>query len=288
MKKSYLQFLMTIFIIYLTSCSNSQTIQSIKSQSVYDRVMQSGKIRAAYGVYDPGCIKNPNTGKLSGIGVDALETVAKRLGLKVEYTEEVPWGTMMEGLETNRYDMVVTPVWTSSNRARLADFSKPLYFSFVFAYVRPNDNRFKNHDLSQVNSNQFKIATLDGATAQVIANEDFPKAKQLSLPQYNDLSQLLLGVSSGKADLTFAEPPELVHFLKHNPGTLQVLPTKPVRVFPNCWIIKHGQLEFKNMIDTVLDEIINDGTIKKLLDKYDPAPNCHYEVAPPYQTRTGF
>ena len=286
MNKKTVQSILVLFIasFYLYGCSSLVVKQNDRSISVYDRVMQSGKIRCAYGIYEPGCMKDPNTGKLSGIGVEAFEIIAKKLGLKVEWTEEIAWGTMIEGLQRERYDIVVTPVWTNASRARLADFSKPLYFSFLYAYIKPGNKQFKNHSLDQINSDQFKIATLDGATAQLIANEEFPQAKQVSFPQYDDLSQLLMTVASGKADVTFAEPVQVGRFLKHNPGTLQELDkNQPVRVFSNCWIFKRGQLEFKSMVDTVLDELINDGTLEKLIRKYEPAPNSLYRVALPYR-----
>src|SRR5438270_6559114 len=75
--------------------------------SLYDHVVSSGKLRCGYVIYNPGCIKDPNTGKLSGIGVEAMEIVAKKLGLRLEWTEEVGWGTMIEGLQSGRYDIVV-------------------------------------------------------------------------------------------------------------------------------------------------------------------------------------
>src|SRR5271163_434927 len=97
--------------VCLAGCSPTSIAPSSRSESVYDRVIRSGKIRCGYTVDPPGCLKDPNSGKLSGIGIDTLETVGKHLGLTVEWTEEVDWGTMIEGLETGRYDMIATPIW---------------------------------------------------------------------------------------------------------------------------------------------------------------------------------
>jgi len=186
--------------VVISSCSSppGAAQRTSAEQSVYDRIIKAGLIRCGYVVGAPGCIKDPNTGKLSGIGIDALELAAKNLGLKVQYVEEVGWGTMTEGLQTNRYDMVASVSWNNSNRARVADFSKPLYFSPVLAYARKGDHRFDGK-LADLNSSKYAIATMDGETANVIANEDFPLARHVSLPQLSDLSQMLLTVSSGKA-----------------------------------------------------------------------------------------
>jgi len=267
-------------------CTNTPIQRVDNVSSVYDRVMRSGTIRCGYAVYNPGCLKDPTTGKMSGIGVDTLNLVAKNLGLQVEWTEEVGWGTMIEGLQTNRYDMIVTPVWATSDRARVVDFSKPLFYSPVFAYVKSGNKTFTANNMQSLNSPKYSIATIDGATAEIIAQEDFPLVKRVSLPQLTEFGQLLLTVSSGKADVTFTEPADAAAFMKNNPSTIEKI-GRPVRVFPNCWIFRRGQREFKDMIDTALEQLINSGAEDKIIRKYEPAPNALYRDAIPYQPAAG-
>lgn len=275
--------LLVVSAIAVQSCSSSTVQTRAKSESLYDRVMSSGVIKCGYVVYFPGCNKDPNTGKLSGIGIDTLEQVAKNLGLKVEFTEEVGWGTMLEGLQTNRYDMIATPIWTNSNRARLVDFSDPLYYSPIKVWVKAGDKRFTEANLSSLNNAKFVIATVDGETAEVIASEDFPQAKRLSLPQLSGVEQVLLNVSTGKADASFEEPAVAEAFLEHNKGAIEsVKMERPIRVFPNCWMFKRGQMEFKDMIDTALAQLINSGAVEKTISKYEKHKGTLYRVALPY------
>lgn len=269
-------------LLFLCGCASSSVQRVDSKNSLYDRVMRSGIIRCAYCIYNPGCLKDPQTGKLSGIGVDTLELAAKNLGLKVEYAEEVGWGTMIEGLETNRYDIVVTPVWATSDRARVVDFSKALFFSPVFAYKRAGNTGIAVDNSSALNSEGLTIATIDGATAEIIANEDFPRVKRVSLPQSSDFGQLLLTVSSGKADLTFTEPADAAVFMRNNPHSVERI-GGPVRVFANCYIFKRGQMEFKNMLDTALDQLSNSGAADRIISKYEPQPNLLYRAACPYR-----
>lgn len=274
--------------VLLQSCGGNakSAVTSVQSASVYDRVIASGKIRCGYGIYQPGCMKDPNTGKMYGIGVEALEIIAKKLGLEIEWVEEVGWGTMMEGLRTDRYDIIATPVWTQANRAKVASFSRPLYYSPVLAYVKYGDKRFADGDLSRLNAPQFQIESIDGATAEQIAREDFPKARLMSLPQTTDFGQLLLNISTGKADVTFTEPLDAIGFMKQNPHSIELVPTPaPVRVFPNCWMFKRDQTAFKEMIDTVLEQVINSGAMDRLIAKYEPAPHTVYPVSPQYLKR---
>ncbi len=284
LKLAFAGALILLSSMSLQSCSTSGVTSAKKVESLYDRVMGKGTIRCGYVIYNPGCLKDPNTGKLSGIGIDTIEQVAKNLGLKVEWTEEVGWGTMLEGLETNRYDMIATPIWTNSNRARLVDFSEPLYYSPINVWVKAGDKRFTEVTLSSLNSPKYTIATVDGETAEVIANEDFPLAKKLSLTQLSGVEQVLLNVSSGKADASFEEPAVAKAFLDHNKGAIeQVKMARPIRVFPNCWMFKRGEMEFKNMLDTALAQLINSGAVEKIISKYEKHKGTLYRVALPYQ-----
>ncbi len=284
-KKQFTWLLMVLLTLpLLGACSNAATgVSRNGEQSIYDRVVKSGKIRCGYLVYPPGCMKDPNSGKLSGIGIDTIELVAKKLGLAVEWTEEVGWGTMLEGFNTGRYDLIPTPVWTNANRAKVINFSKPLFYSPVYVFCRKDDVRFKNR-WELINSPKVKIATIDGGTVEVIAQNDFPKAKHLSMPELTDIAQLLLSVSTGKADVTFAESTVADRFIKNNPGTVESInPDKPIRIFASSWMLKRGEFEFKAMLDTVLDEVINSGAMDKIIVKYERAPNEVFRVALPYQ-----
>jgi len=267
---------------YAISSSSSGTATPAE-KSTAEKVIASGIIRCGYVPYPPGLIKDPTTGQISGMFPEILEEAAKNLGLKVEWTEEVGWGTMVEGLKTNRYDMVCQPVWPLAGRAKVADFSEPIYYSAVEAYVRADDSRLDGN-LAALNNSQFRIATTDGELAEVIAQKDYPNAKRVGLPQLTDFSQLLLTVIDGKADAAFMEPHFAFEFMKKNPGKLKAAsPGNPVRLSPNVWMIKQEDTVFRRMIDTSLSELQNNGFVEQVLRKHEPFPGAFYRNARPFQ-----
>lgn len=266
----------------LSACNSSSLVQSVKKESLYARVLRTGKIRCAYGIYPPWVIKDPNSGKFSGIGVEVLDLAAKKLGLKVEIAEEVGWGTVLEGIDAGRYDTMICPLWTNPSRAKRAAFSRAVFYTPIFVYARIGDDRFDEH-LEKINSNQVIISTVDGETAEVTANEEFPKAKRFSMPQMTDITQNFLNVSTGKADIAMCDADFASRYMKNNPNSIKRVGDKPIRIFPNCYMFKRGEFEFKSMLDTVLDEIINSGELQKIADKYAPGPNSVWLVSLPYR-----
>jgi len=255
-------------------------------ESAYQRVLRTGVIRCGYVIYPPGMQRDANTGKLSGVFVDAMNTAASNMGLRAEWTEEVGWGSMIEGLRANRYDMICSPVWANSTRGKLADFSVPLFYSGIGAYVRSDDHRF-DADLTRLNAQAVTIATVDGEMSSIIAHQDFGKAHLDSFPQLADVSQLLLEVTSKKADVTFVEPFIADLFLKTHPGTLRNLAADhPLRIFPNTMMFGKDEPALRSMMDTALLELINAGAVDKFLRQYAPSAGAFYPLAFPYRRGT--
>lgn len=271
-----------VVIVSLISVKMFVPKSSKKSDDLAQKVLASKEIRAGYVVYPPQLIKDPNTGELSGIFYDALETAAKNLGLEVNWVEEVGWGTMIEGLNAGRYDIVGSPAWPSSVRATQADFTIPLTYSVIALATRANDTRFDN-SLDAINSSNVKVSIIDGEIAQQIVKEQFPNIGIVSLPQLADKSQSLLDLVTGKADVSFVEPLEIDRFLKNNPGTIKnARPNDPVRIYGNVMIVPQGQESFKAMINVALQEELNSGYIDSLVQKYQTSPNSYYPVSKPF------
>ncbi len=276
--------LMLVTALLLASCTMKTNSSSPATQntSVYQRVLQSGTIRCGYPIFPPYTMKDPNTGKLSGIFVDILEEAGKNLGLKINWSEEVGWGTIIEGLETNRYDLVPTGVWPNANRGKHCSFSTPLFYNGLEVYVRTNENRFTNK-LQKINSSLVTIATIDGCHVLDIAKNRFPKARRLAHPDMCDYGLILLDVATGKADVTFSDPSRAAIFLKNNPGTIKSITSKPFEIEANTMMFKIGEPAFKSMLDTALTELINNGYVDQVLNKYEPKRGVYYRLAYPYR-----
>ncbi len=240
-----------------------------KSQSVADKVIDSGEIRIGYIVYPPLLIKDQTTGKLSGISYDLVEAAAAKLNLKTNWVEEVGWGSAIEGLKTKRYDILGTQMWPNSARAREAVFSIAPMNSVIYPYARAGDNRFS--DLSKLNSDQYTISVVDGEMATFIAAQDYPKAKLSTLSQLSSFAEVYLNIINNKADVAFEEPSTANDFLKTNPGKIMRVGNTPVRTFGNSFAFARGQESMVSMWNVAISELITDGTVSRTLEKYNVA-----------------
>lgn len=279
--------------LFVSSCSydgsGPESTTAREQISVYQRIINSGKIRVGYVPVPIAFDVDPTSGKVSGIFVDTLNEMTKNMGLKVEYVEEVGWGTMIAGMQTGRYDMIASPVWPNSHRAKQATFSKPVYFSAVGIWVRHDEKRFTpDAGWASLNDPAIRIGAIDGATAETIALTQFPRATLRTYPELAAESQLFLDVQTSKIDVFFEEPAKGSVYVKNNPGQVKnIAASKPVKVFSNVFMMPGGEYRLKEMIDTALEAVQNNGVVDRIIQKYEPVPNSYYRVALPYQTESG-
>ncbi len=273
-----------VALLFMVSCRDGgpQAGATPAKRSTYERVLASGVIKAGYMPYPPGCIKDPNSGRLSGIHVEVLEKAAKAMGFRVEWVEASGWGSIVEDVKSGRVDMIGSPVWANSTRGRLTAFSHALFWSGICAYVRADDTRFDGR-LASIDDPKVRIATIDGEMSDIVARSDYPHAARVSLPQNSDNSMILESVAAGRADVVFVEPYIAQLYLRNKPDVLKnITPSSPVRIFPNSMMVPIDDPAFLLMINTALDELANSGEIDRLLLKYVPDRGAFFPNARPY------
>ncbi|MBL8640635.1 MAG: transporter substrate-binding domain-containing protein [Alphaproteobacteria bacterium] len=254
-------------------------------QSAYDRVMATNTIRCGYFPYAPALIIDPNTKVKSGIFYDITEEIGRRLGLKIEWAEEVDYGVIPEGFRSNRYDMFCNAVWPTPERVREASFSTPLYYSTVGIFVKSNDARF-DKDSSKLNTPSVTLAVKDGDITASIAKSLFPRAKFVSVPQMALTQEQLIMVATGKADATFNEPMLLYDYNKTANVKLKDIATRnPIKYFGSTYMLPPNEFQLKHMIDVTLENLLSEGYIDRVIQKYEPFAGAMKRVAKPYEIK---
>jgi ABC-type amino acid transport substrate-binding protein len=258
-----------VSVLSLAGCSQPSSNENVSMRGL-NSARDSHVLKAAFINYPPSMTVDPNTKAKTGIMPDIITEISKAMGLQVSYVEETTFASMVDTLDSGRVDIVVSGIWPSSARALRADFSRVVYYSPIYAYVRQSDARFDNK-LSILNDKQYRIATIDGELSSIVAHGDYPAATAISLPQQADVTQLLLQVTSGKADASFVEPAIADQFLAKNPGSIKrVAGVEPVRLFPNCFLFRKGDTALRDAINVAIVELTNARRLSPVIKPYDP------------------
>lgn len=135
-------------------------------------------------------------GEYQGVSRDMADGIAAKLGVKAEYTD-LPWSSVLPGLEAGRFDVVNAPVTITSERMERYAFTIPFATGTVGLVKRADDDRImKPQDIAglrvggQTASSQLQqlteyVATLDGGA---------------QLREYVDMNQAYSDLTAGRID----------------------------------------------------------------------------------------
>ena len=249
-----------------------------KKESAYDRVMRTGVLRCAYGLWEPCVIRDPNTGEFSGIVYDFMQDLGKSINVKVDYCLDVPWDSIGAALRFGKADAHCAGVWSTPSRGRVMAFSHPLFFTPAVIFARAGDKRF-DFKVERINQPDITVALSDDDITREIYNSEFPKAKKYELPQGAPAEELLLAVATKKADVAFNSPPRLNSFEKGYPGLVKIVPTnKPLRIYADTIAVDIHEQELLSVLNTAIDNLRDSGEIDKLVAKYGKKYNLDFLV----------
>lgn len=278
-----LSLIMSVFALFTASKNNRPHLEGATSRA--EIVLERQSLRVGYLVLPPLLSKNESNGELSGPIYDFVNKIGENLSLEVDWVEEANLATLSAGLDSQRYDMIGFPLWENADRGKRVDFTVPLFYSPVGAYVRADDTRFDTN-LATANNSSITIAAIDGELAGAIAASDFPLAKVEAKPQLVDYSQLLLEVATNKADMTFYNDVFARKYIDQNPGKVKRVPTnRPVRLYAETLILPEGDYRFKQLIDTTINELINHGVLEAVFRNNNVEPSDYYLRALPFEEK---
>jgi ABC-type amino acid transport substrate-binding protein len=258
-----------------------------KGETAYERVIRTGVLRCAYGLWEPAVMRDPNSGQISGIVYDIMQEIGKSLDLKVEYTLEVPWDSIGIALQTHKVDAHCAGIWATPARGRVMAFSHPLFFSQTVAVARSGDHRF-DFNLDRINQPDVTVALSDDDITTEIYRHDFPRAKKYELAQFSPPEELLLAVATKKADIAISALARIQTFEKSYPGKVRAIPTKkPLRVYPDTVAVNIDEEELLHVLNTAIDQMIDSGEVDRLVAKYRAKYNMDFliPVSRPYASK---
>lgn len=145
-----------------------------QGKSRLQQILERGTLRVGTtGDFNPMSIRDPATNSYKGFDIDAMEQLAKDMGVKIEWVP-AEWATLVAGITADRYD-IFSGASLSMARARTVAFSAPyLEAGTVPLVLRSNAARFKNW--TDLNQRGTTVAVLMGTVFEEQAKAHFPQA----------------------------------------------------------------------------------------------------------------
>ena len=238
-------------------------IQAAQAGPRLDKIMETKVIRVGTpGDYRPFAIKT-DTG-FSGHDIDLIETMAKELGVKVEYVQ-TSWPNLMKDLQSNQFDVAVGGITRNVNRIRMVEML-PGYAPFgKVALVRSADKaKFTTAD--SLNQSSVRVIKNPGGTneAYVLSNL---KAAQVATHDKN--AEIPALIADGKGDVMITETYEALHYAKADPRLHAAFIDAPLTPKNTLgFMLPTDDADYVRVMDFVWGLVDSRGGVKQAADKW--------------------
>ena len=231
-------------VVILTIFCVTGSVAAKEAESTWERIKRTNEVRMAVFHYPPYFVKNLSSGEWGGALVEMVRDAAKELKVKFVPIEVGGWSELVLAVSTGKVDiaagMQATPV-----RATAIDFAGPIYW---IEWVTVNTPKFKGgENWADYNKPEVKIAVMTGSSDQLLLEQNAPKATQL---QFKELSQMILAVSSGRADAFTTTVLSSMIAKQKNPALGSFNSPKPRTALPGYFGIRSEfDPRFKNFLN---------------------------------------
>lgn len=262
-------FLFVAALACLVSCSRTNQIS--QNEDTLDRVRKTGVIDACTVIDPPYAVKDSKTGKLSGVYIDAMDLIAKKINANVNW-HETTYGKAAADLASRRCDIMAQYFNANIPRALTIAFTMPpLCYVGFSAVVRANDPRFQHfQDIFEFDKPNYTIAVATGEAGAIFTQEHFKKAKIKSIDvESSDIARFCLEVSANRADVAISSAEVTSRFAKAHPEVRDLFEEHPVAMEPTGWAVRQDDAAWLHFIETSLQFLETQGTLANLKKKYN-------------------
>lgn len=198
-----------------------------------------------------------------GFDVDLAVALANAMKVKPEI-KQMPFGDLMEALENEEVDMVISGMSITPERAEMASFIGP-YMMSGKSILTKNSVLAKASDSDAFNRGDLRLAALKNSTSASFISSAAPEATLIEVATYEEA---IKGLNEGKIDGLVADMPVCVLTVLRYPDAGFVTLDKPLTVEPVGIAVKASDPQFHNLVDNYLEAYGKMGILAKIRAKW--------------------
>ena len=246
-----------------SSAAASGAASSAASTGAADQlaaIQANGKLVVALeGAWQPWSYHDESD-TLVGYDVEVSRAIAEKLGVEPEYVES-DWDSLFAGLDAGRFDIVCNGVEVTDERAKTYDFTTPYGYIHTALAVRKDNEDIKSFEdlkgkttANSLASTYMELAESYGATVQGI----------------DTLEETIQLLTAGRIDATLNADVSFYDSLNVHPDADFKLVAQTEDASHVAIPVRKGDdsASLLEAINTAIDELRADGTLKALGEKY--------------------
>lgn len=193
-----------------------------------------------------------------GIDAEVAQAIADKLGMKLEIVD-TKFDAIIPGVQSGKYDMGMAGMTVTPEREQSVSFSDSYATGIQSIIVKQGSDIKSVDDLSE----KTKIGVQLGTTGDIYAKDDFGDE---AVQEYDKGADAVQALIAGKIDCVIIDNEPAKSFVAANEG-LEILKTSYAEEdYAICF--KKDNTELQTKVNDALKELIADGTVQKIVDKY--------------------
>lgn len=200
-----------------------------------------------------------DSGNVVGIDADIAAAIAEKLGLKLQI-DDMDFDGALAAPQSGKSDIVMAGVTVNEDRLLTLDFTES-YATGVQVVIVPEGS-----DVTLDNLGEQQIGTQRGTTGYIYCTDDYGEDHVVA---YDDAIAAVKALNNGQIDCVVIDSAPAQELVKANPG-LTILDTEYVTEDYAIGVAK-GNTALLDAVNGALKELMEDGTIQSIIDKYIPA-----------------
>ena len=206
-------------------------------------------------------------GKIVGIDAEIAQAIADKLDREL-VIENVDFDSLIPGVSSGKYDFVMAGLTVTDERKEQVNFTQS-YATGVQVIIVKEDSPITTADDLFAKGANTTIGVQLATTGDLYCTWDIEDEGLGKVERYNKGADAVMALTTGKVDCVVIDNEPAKVFVENNPG-LKILDTEYITEEYAAAVSK-DDAELTAAIDGALAELIADGTVGNIIEKYIPA-----------------
>ena len=203
------------------------------------------------------------TGEIVGIDAEVAAAICEKLGYELEIVD-MDFDAIIPAVTTGKIDFGMAGMTVTEERMQSVDFTTSYATGIQVVIVKEDSEIVSVDDLFAEGANH-KIGVQQGTTGDLYCSWDIEDEGLGSVERFKNGTDAVLALTSGKVDCVVIDNEPAKNYIAANEG-LKILDTE--YAVEDYAIALAKDSELTEQINAALEELIADGTVQAIIDKY--------------------
>lgn len=256
MKKILAIVLMLTMIFTFAACGSEEATTEESAENGGTLVMATNAEFPPYEYYEGG--------EITGIDAEIGAAIADKLGMDFRI-EDMEFNSIIAAVQSGKADIGMAGMTVTEEREQSVNFTDS-YATGVQVVIVTEDSEIADVDTLFEEGHDWKIGVQESTTGDIYSTGDIEDAGLGTIERYNKGADAVNALLGGKIDCVIIDNQPAQAYLAANEG-LKILDTEYATEDYAICIAKDNE-DMLEKVNAALKELIEDGTVQSIIDKY--------------------